>query len=453
MIRIKNSTRKFPLTKLPYDIIENVIKISITNTSTTLTGTQLMFVNRLFAKISIPYIWKHLYLIEPEERKIFNTLSTLSENLMFDYKSFVKRITICPISMSFMSSGGLLKTLEIVKQLFSTQPLIGISIEDKLDFCHICHVGEEITFNQVSKDLLTWKGLKEFQLDSSHSSFNDDLLGELLPNFAPSIDKVKGIHGGLEKISLSGSNFTDQGILQHVIPHVKDTLIEFNAGYEGMNSTENITGFSILELLKYCKKLERVSLEGVDLHDSDFIKPLIDDEDDDIYCDELLDDNLSDFDVDCDSSVNNSIIIPHPTQNTFMHNISTEIKHLYLGKINQSTFTHTGLLSFLSLCHKSLLTLTIDLDHITETVLLDVFIPLFSCTQLQEIHLISESWSEWALHYPRPRSEFEVQAKEAMWRWKLKNYGLSEELIQQVGEKIESLRVFSIIDKNYLAKS
>ncbi|GBC07844.1 hypothetical protein RclHR1_07720008 [Rhizophagus clarus] len=449
---MKNSSKRFPIAKLPYDIIENIIKVSITNTSLTLSGSQLIFVNRLFAKISIPYIWKHLYLIEPQERKIFNTLLTSPDELMFDYKSFVRRITICPISMSNMNSGGLLRTLQIVQALFSSQPMIGISIEDKLNFCHICHVGKEITTNQVSKNVTTWKGLQELKLDSSHLSFNDDLLGELLPNFSLLVDKRKGIYGGLQKLSLSGSNFTDQGILQHVIPHVKDTLIEFNAGYGGMNSTENITGFSILELLKNCRKLERIYLEGVDLNDSDFINMMQDDdEDDEAYCDELLDDNLSDFDVDCDSSPNNSLIIPHPSQVSFNQHISAEIKHIYIGKTSQPTFTHTGLLSLLSLCHKSLQILEIDLDHISQSVLLDVFIPLFSCTKLQEIHLVSESWSEWALHYPQPRYEYEIQAKEAMWRWKLKSYwGLSKELIEQVGERIENLRVFNILGENYL---
>jgi hypothetical protein len=454
MIRMKNSSKKFPLTKLPYDIIELIIKMSIKNTSSTLTGSQLIFVNRLFSKISIPYIWKHLYLIEPEERIIFNILSTSPDKLMFDYKSFVRRITICPISMSNMNSGGILKTLELVQDLFSSQPLIGISIEDKLNFCHICHVGKEITTKQISINLTTWRGLKELKLDSSHSSFNDDLLGELLPNFSFLVDKRKGIHGGLQKLSLSGSNFTDQGILQHVIPHVKDTLIEFRAGYEGMNPTNNITGFSILELLKNCRKLERIYLEGVDLNDSDFISMMNDDDEDEgAYCDELLDDNLSDFDVDCDFSPHNSLILPHPSQVSFNQHISAEIKHIYIGKTTQTTFTHTGLLSLLSLCHKSLQTLEIDLDHISQSVLLDVFIPLFSCTKLQEIHLVSESWSDWTLHYPQPRYEFEIQAKEAMLRWKLKSYwGLSKELIEQIGEKIESLRVFNILNENYLKK-
>lgn len=454
MIRMKNSSKKFPITKLPYDIIELIIRVAIKNTSSTLTGSQLIFVNRLFAKISIPYIWKHLYLMEPEERIIFNILSTSPDKLMFDYKSFVRRITICPISMSNMNSGGLLKTLEILQNLFSSQPLIGISIDDKLNFCHICHVGKEITYKQVAKNLMIWKGLKELKLDSSHSSFNDDLLGELLPHFSLLVDKRKGIYGGLQKLSLSGSNFTDQGILQHVIPHVKDTLIEFNAGYGGMNPTENITGFSILELLKNCKKLERIYLEGVDLNDSDFIMMMNDnDEVDEAYCDELLDDNLSDFDVDSDSSPNNSLILPHPSQISFNQHISADIKHIYIGKTSQSTFTHNGLLSLLSLCHKSLQTLAVDLDYISQSVLLDVFIPLFSCTKLQEIHLISESWSEWALHYPQPRYEYEIQAKEAMWRWKLKSYwGLSKDLIEQIGERIESLRVFNILGENYLKK-
>ncbi len=94
-----------------------------------------------------------------------------------------------------------------------------------------------------------------------------------------------------------------------------------------------------------------------------------------------------------------------------------------------------------------------DLDHISRTVLLDIIIPLFTCSKLQKIHLISESWYEWALHYPRPRHEFEIQAKEAMWRWKLKAYwDLSNELIEEVGNKVESLRVFSILGENYLKK-
>src|SRR6266498_3946858 len=275
MMRTKNSKRSFPFNKLPYDIIENIIRFSIKNTSLTLRGSQLIFVNRLFAKISIPYIWEHLYLGEPAQRIIFNILSTPTEELMFNYKSLVQRITICPISISYMNTGGLLKTLEIVQNLFSSptsQPLVGISIEDKLSFCHVCHVGKEITWNQIANKLLIWKGLKEFTLDSNHSAFNDDLLSVLLPILAPFVDKDQKIHGGLQKISLSGSNFTDQGIIQHVIPYVKDTLIEFSAGYKGTNPTNNITGLSIMELIKNCKKLVKISLEGINLNDSDFLQ-------------------------------------------------------------------------------------------------------------------------------------------------------------------------------------
>src|SRR5437867_3547932 len=107
MIRTKNSKESFPLTKIHYDIIENIIRNSIKNTSSTLTGSQLIFVNRLFAKVSIPCIWKHLYLREPGQRIIFNVLSTSPEELTFDYKSLVRRITICPISISYMNTGGL----------------------------------------------------------------------------------------------------------------------------------------------------------------------------------------------------------------------------------------------------------------------------------------------------------------------------------------------------------
>ncbi|CAI2171436.1 14316_t:CDS:1 [Funneliformis geosporum] len=364
-----------------------------------------------------------------------------------------------------MRSGGLLKTLEIVQSLF-TSPLVSISIEDKLSFCHACHVGKEVTWNQVASSLLVWKGLKELTLDSNHSAFNDELLGVVLPNFAPFVDRQRRIHGGLQKISLSGTNFTDQGILRYVIPYAKDTLVEFSAGYKGVNPTNNITGLSVIELLKNCKKLQRIYLEGVDLNDSDFIQQPTKTNDDDLsaYCDELLGDNLSDFDYDDDiaynssssSSPNNSIILSHPspTDSMSMQQLpSVQIEYLYLGKTNPSKFTHLGLLSLLSLCHKSLQTLVIDIDHISQSVLLDVIIPLFSCAKLQEIHLISESWSEWALHYPRPRYEFEIKAKEAMWRWKLKAYWeLSKELINQVGDKIESLRVFSILGENYLRK-
>ncbi|CAG8491758.1 6764_t:CDS:1 [Funneliformis caledonium] len=463
MIRTKHSKRSFPFSKLPQDIIENIIRFSIKNTSTTLKGSQLIFVNRLFAKTSIPHIWKHLYLREPSQRIIFSILSTPSEELMFDYKSLVRRITICPISISYMNSGGLLKTLEIVRNFF-TSPLVAVSIEDKLSFCHVCHVGKEITWNQVASELLVWKGLKELTLDSNHSAFNDELLGVLLPNFAPFVDRQRRIHGGLQKISLSGVNFTDQGILQYVIPYAKDTLVEFSAGYKGVNPTNNITGLSILELLKNCKNLSRIYLEGVALSDSDFVKHLTMTNDDDLsaYCDELLGDNLSDFDYDDDmvynsssSSPNSSLILSHPSPTTSVQqHPSAQIEYLYLGKTNPSTFTHLGLQSLLSLCHKSLQTLVIDIDYISQSVLLDVIIPLFSCTKLQEIHLISESWYEWALHYPRPRYEFEIQAKEAMWRWKLKAYWeLSNELINHVGDKIESLRVFSILGENYLGKS
>src|SRR5581483_6459285 len=211
---------------------------------------------------------------------------------------------------------------------------------------------------QVAKELLSWKGLEEFSLDSDHSAFDDDLLGELIPNFAPFIDKrkgIQGIYGGLQKLSLNGSNFTDAGILHHVIPHVKDTLIEFKAGHGGVNQTDNITGFSIFELLKNCKKLERMYLEGVTLNDSDFVikHPTIDE--DEAYCDELLDDNLSDFDDDYESSTNNSpnnsLIISHPPPppsiftnfTNFTQEITVQLKYLYVGKTNKSQFTHKGL--------------------------------------------------------------------------------------------------------------
>ncbi|CAG8528436.1 3540_t:CDS:1 [Cetraspora pellucida] len=383
-------TKTFPLINLPFDLIANILSFLIKHQNSKVHGSNLIFVNHLFAKAAIPYVWSHLYLKEPSQRNIFNILQTPPSKLMFNYRTMVKTITICPISISNMKSGGLLRTLELVQNILPN--ISGLHVEDSLSFCHVCHVGKEATTEQVA-DLIAMNHLDKLMLDSDHSAFNDDLL-EII---------TKDSH--LKHMSINGSNFTDDGVLNHVIPNLKNDLVEFSAGFGGMNPV-SLTGNSILALLEYCPNIRRMSLDGVNLNDSDFA-------------------------VD---------YLP-----------SSQLEHLHLGKTCHQNFTTKGLLSLLTTCNKTLISLVLDLDHLSQSVLQDIIIPLFQRQKLQEIHLVSESWAEWIAYYPRPRYEQEVKAKEAMWRWKLKAYwGLSADLINLVGKKISTLKVFSILGENHL---
>ncbi|CAG8455955.1 2555_t:CDS:1 [Racocetra fulgida] len=289
-----------------------------------------------------------------------------------------------------MKSGGLLTTLELVQTFLPN--ISGLHVEDSLSFCHVCHVGKEATTEQVA-DLISINHLDKLMLDSDHYAFNDDLL-EII---------TKDSH--LKLLSINGSNFTDDGVLNHIIPNLKNDLVEFSAGFGGMNPV-SLTGNSVIALLEHCPNIRRMSLEGVNLNDSDF----------------AVED------------------LP-----------SSQLEHLRLGKACHQNFTTNGLFSLLSTCNKTLISLVLDLDHLSQSALQEIIIPLFQRQKLQEIHLVSESWAEWIAYYPRPRSEQEVKAKEAMWRWKLKAYwGLSADLINLVGKKISTLKVFSILGENHL---
>jgi len=278
--------------------------------------------------------------------------------------------------------------------------LKALHVEDRLFFCHVCHVGKEATTKQVAQ-FLCRRGLKQLKIDSDHAAFNDELLETVAP----------GLTGTLRHLSLNGSNFTDDGILDHIIPHLQDDLVEFSAGYGGINPV-SLTGCSVLALLENCPNLKRLSLEGLHLNDSDFTDFMGDD-------------------------------LPEST-----------LEYLWLGKTCHQDFTVQGLRSLLMTCHKSLISLVLDLDHMSQTVLQDVIIPLFQMQRLQELHLVSEAWAEWAAHYPRPRYEHEMRAKDAMWRWKLKAYwGISKDLIKLVGVKVKTLKVFSILGENHLEKT
>ncbi|CAG8482399.1 42517_t:CDS:1 [Gigaspora margarita] len=381
----------FPLIKLPFDLIANILSFLIKHQDSKVHGSNLIFVNHLFAKAAIPYIWSHLYLKEPTQRNIFNILQTSPTKLMFNYRMMVKTVTICPISISNMKSGGLLTSLELVQNILPN--ITSLNIEDRLSFCHVCHVGKEATTEQVADLICNKKDLDKLMIDSDHSIFNDDLL-EII---------TKKSH--LKHLSINGSNFTDDGILNYVIPNLKNDLVEFSIGFDGISPVE-LTGKSVLAILEHCPNIRRMSLEGVNLNDSDF----------DI-------ENLP----------------------------SSQLEHLRLGKTCHQNFTTKGLLSLLSICNKTLISLVLDLDHLSQSALQNIIIPLFQRQNLQELHLVSESWAEWIAYYPRPRSEQEVKAKEAMWRWKLKAYwGLSADLMNLVGKKISTLKVFSILGENHL---
>ncbi|CAG8802785.1 18403_t:CDS:1, partial [Gigaspora rosea] len=57
----------FPLIKLPFDLITNILSFLIKHQDSKVHGSNLIFVNHLFAKAAIPYIWSHLYLKEPTQ--------------------------------------------------------------------------------------------------------------------------------------------------------------------------------------------------------------------------------------------------------------------------------------------------------------------------------------------------------------------------------------------------
>ncbi|CAJ0849717.1 6074_t:CDS:2 [Entrophospora sp. SA101] len=317
----------FPLSKLPFDILENITSIIIKHERFKVIGSNIIFINRTFAKAAIPQVWKTIYIYEANER------------------------------------------------------------EDKV-------------INKLTRILFKRKGLKELILDSNHSSFNDLLLKK--------ISRKKSFIKDIKRLSLNGTNFTNKGIINYIIPLLKDdnynktsNLTEVTIGYDGIYPCANITSKSIIHLL----------LDSAEITNS----PLQ--------------------------------MLPKST-----------IECLFLGKINQQTFTSKGLRSLLLLCHENLLSLVIDLDHITSSstsssslspsyVLKDIIIPIFQNQKLQEIHLISDSWSEWNDFYPKPRSEHELKAKEALWRWTLKSYwGISNNLIESLSKSIKTLKIFTILD-------
>ncbi|CAG8555749.1 17360_t:CDS:1 [Acaulospora colombiana] len=381
----------FPIAKLPFDLIENVLSFSIEHKGSKVIGSQLIYVCLMFAKAAIPHFWRHLYLEEPTQKKIFAILHGNPSKRMFNYHGMVKSVTICPVWISNMKSGGLLRTLDIV--LSNLPNLTRIHIEDKLSFCHNYHLNKEATTEQLA-DLLCKKDLKELILDSDHLVFNDELL-----------EIVSSQSRGLKMLSLNGPHFSDEGIMEYVIPNLKDDLVEFSAGHGGINPI-TLTGNTVLALLENCPKLKRILLEGVDLSDSDFIGEDL------------------------------------PLSN---------LEYLWLGKTSHQNFTAKGLASLLMTCNESLVSLVLDLSHVSSLVLQDIIIPLFQHQKLRELHLVSASWAEWSAYYPRPRSEHEVRAKEAMLCWKLKAYwGITHDLIDLIGEKIPTLKVFSILGENHL---
>ncbi|CAH1765430.1 12774_t:CDS:2 [Entrophospora sp. SA101] len=269
----------FPLSKLPFDILENITSIIIKHERFKVIGSNIIFINRTFAKAAIPQVWKTIYIYEANEH-------------------------------------------------------------------------------------------------SNHSSFNDLLLKK--------ISRKKSFIKDIKRLSLNGTNFTNKGIINYIIPLLKD---------DNYNKTKIINSSS--------------------------------------------------------AEITNSPLQMLP---------KSTIECLFLGKINQQTFTSKGLRSLLLLCHENLLSLVIDLDHITSSstsssslspsyVLKDIIIPIFQNQKLQEIHLISDSWSEWNDFYPKPRSEHELKAKEALWRWTLKSYwGISNNLIESLSKSIKTLKIFTILD-------
>ncbi|CAJ0925774.1 8200_t:CDS:2 [Entrophospora sp. SA101] len=268
----------FPLSKLPFDILENITSIIIKHERFKVIGSNIIFINRTFAKAAIPQVWKTIYIYEANEH-------------------------------------------------------------------------------------------------SNHSSFNDLLLKK--------ISRKKSFIKDIKRLSLNGTNFTNKGIINYIIPLLKD---------DNYNKTKIINSSS--------------------------------------------------------AEITNSPLQMLP---------KSTIECLFLGKINQQTFTSKGLRSLLLLCHENLLSLVIDLDHITSSstsssslspsyVLKDIIIPIFQNQKLQEIHLISDSWSEWNDFYPKPRSEHELKAKEALWRWTLKSYwGISNNLIESLSKSIKTLKIFTIL--------
>lgn len=390
MVNLKLNT--FPLSEISFDLLVHILSFTIKHENSKVINSQLIYVCRLFAKAAIPLVWKHLYLQEPTQRKIFGILQ--SPKPSFNYQLFVKKVIICPLSISNMKSGGLLQTLELVKD--NLPNISSLHIEDKLSLCHSGHFSKEATVEQLADSLSHYsKNLTELSLDSDHTIFSDELLGIICPQLSK-----------LQKLSISGSHFTDEGILAYVIPYLRDHLIEFSAGHGGINPI-CLTGHTVLALLENCHRLKRLSLEGVNLSDDDFMGEDL------------------------------------PLSN---------LEYLWLGKAcQQQDFTSRGLISLLITCYETLTTLVLDMDHLSISVFQDILIPLFRDQRLQELHLVSESWAEWTAYYPRPRSEHEFRAMEAMWSWKLKAYwGITSDLINLIGEKLPSLKVLSIAGENYL---
>ncbi|KAG9300200.1 hypothetical protein G9A89_002646 [Geosiphon pyriformis] len=374
----KTATTVFPLNRLPFDLLENVLSFLIKHEDTQVFGVELLYVNRNFARAVVPHIWNHIFIVEPTQYHLSTILKSPIEKLMFNYPAMIRSVKICPVSISDMKPGGLLRSLKILSDQLPN--LKRLHIEDKLSFCHVCLVGKEATTIQVAALISSMKKLKELNIDSNHDIFNDSLLAFIAPTMTDN----------LTRISLSGGHFTDKGIVETIIPALKHKLVEISAGLGGINPV-SITGSTVISLLTECTQLRRMSLEGLHLHDKDF----------------LIED------------------LPE-----------NKLEYLYLGKVSPQDFTTFGLRSLLLTCHKSLITLKLDLDHISQIVIQDIIIPLFQNQKLSQFHLVSDSWAAWAAHYPRPRYEHELRAKEAMWRWKMKAYwGLSNDSIQMIGKQ------------------
>ncbi|CAG8480009.1 4501_t:CDS:1 [Paraglomus brasilianum] len=385
----------FPLASLPFDVLTHILSFAVNpSSSSPAVSSSLALVSRTFFYASIPHIWNHIYIQEPTYKILFSILHTPVEKLMYDYRKLVKSVTVCPVSISRMKPGGLIGVLEMVNEVLTE--VREINVEDKLSFCHVCHVGGEATAQEVGSCLIPAKPLLSLRLDSDHTSFSDDLLCMISSSLT-----------SLKKLSLNGINFTDEGIIEYAIPAVSRTLEEINIGV-GISGKAIITGRSVVELLSSCYKLRSMTLEGCDLTDQDF------------FIDALPQCNLT---------------------------------YLYIGK-TKTPFSSFSLQSLLSTCYSSLQTLILDIDHISPIVLLDIIIPLYRKSNLHSLHLISESWTHWIAHYPNPKNEHERRAKEAMWRWKLKAYwGLSYEMIRMVAEEVRTLRVFSILGENQLKRN
>ncbi|CAG8848406.1 8730_t:CDS:1, partial [Gigaspora margarita] len=58
-------------------------------------------------------------------------------------------------------------------------------------------------------------------------------------------------------------------ILNYVIPNLKNDLVEFSIGFDGISPVE-LTSKSVLAILEHCQNIKKISLEGINLNDTDF---------------------------------------------------------------------------------------------------------------------------------------------------------------------------------------